>query len=664
MHEIDFFRMLDLNVNAASGMSVEAIRKAVRAKKKMWTMQCSNPLFQQESRSNLDQIRAFDSLLDDPKAFAQYAMRMKDQRQQMQRMHQQRIGKLIHVAMGNRKSITSPQLMLLKKFATDHEIPQDIVDTTLKRLKIGVGEQLPAVRDTRPVPYHDPALDRTTLAQIDGWLAILDKSSFYELLDLSSNIPVQTIRREAKFLFEKWSKVLPKSSQVVAWEKSLQACLTYVKDQSTKQRYDAALFNRRIDQFLLRVDIVLASGVLDKEMQMELARMGMREWGLSTGIIEQCIRHRASKLGLDNNRVVSVSMQMHGQSQCMRCFAWSPVSNSTCWHCGCSLIERCKNPDCRHTLARTSKRCDQCSLPISQGRRFAEFLKSADKDLSNGNVVSALDACRRARRILPSLGVTQRIDRAGKILATISVAKHRFAIRELSATHDALAELKKLAPEFRLAGVPTLNRLTAEMLSLQQKLQAVLVDSSVADVAKTCSQILTCWTDGKSAFQQLWTCCESLIAGGNSAEAARYAKQLRSIRPDDKYVSAWANQIEQRLRELHNLKTQHEEIHQSLCDALSENRLYAARECFSRLAKIGKQAPDQMIEFKKKAADLNQALREAKTRAESATTQDDAIGFYRVLLQRYPDCRDALAIVQRAKPSTPETLKCLETIGT
>src|SRR5690606_32037505 len=120
------------------------------------------------------------------------------------------------------------------KEAEQRKFPADLLDTVIQRSGSTVLPDDGQSTGQPQLPYKQPALDRTLLAQIHGWLEILNKTSLYELLDLPARTPAISLTANARLLHARWSRMLPKTSECVAWEKTLQACLTYLKDDLEK----------------------------------------------------------------------------------------------------------------------------------------------------------------------------------------------------------------------------------------------------------------------------------------------------------------------------------------------------------------------------------------------------------------------------------------------
>ena len=282
------------------------------------------------------------------------------------------------------------KLDLLHQQAEAENVSKNVVDTVITRFGVSVEPGDASGGEVPQLPCKSPAMDAALLTQINSWLKLLDKPSFYSLLDLPARTTPAKIVAAAQIMYDRWSKVLPKTSECVAWEKSLQACITYLKNAETKARYDRALYNQRIDQFVKRIDLVMAGGRMTKDGQVFLSQMGAREFGFSSPIVNKCIQARAIANGVSLKKPVAVTVQMHGQVQCMRCFSWNPQGHHRCWNCSSSLGCICENPTCRAKLVSNSKICERCQLPVAKGRRYAELLKLVDSSLNQGDGDAAM----------------------------------------------------------------------------------------------------------------------------------------------------------------------------------------------------------------------------------------------------------------------------------
>ncbi|MBV8309078.1 MAG: hypothetical protein JO344_01645, partial [Planctomycetaceae bacterium] len=134
---------------------------------------------------------------------------------------------LLTLACEGRRTITSPQRDLLLKQAKAESIPEGLVHEVLLARSFTVEGVRPATVPEKPkLPLRSPALDRVVFNDLQKWLKVLDKGSLYELLDLPSGSQPARLLAAARLLFAHWSKILPKTNQSTAWEKTLQGCLT------------------------------------------------------------------------------------------------------------------------------------------------------------------------------------------------------------------------------------------------------------------------------------------------------------------------------------------------------------------------------------------------------------------------------------------------------
>ena len=256
----DYLALIGLGPADLERLWLPDLQELIKRRKKEWTGQAINPLYQQQARANLERVRQFEQLLQQPEAFQTYVSYLREVLASRRVEQEQELGELISVATcGRKQPLTTTQRELLCREAEERGIPVGFVAELITRLKLEVIPQELETGGPR-LPYHQPAMERALLSQINRSLKVLGKKSFYEALDLPANENLSRIAASARLQYEKWSKSLPKTAECVAWEKSMQACLTYLKDGDSRQRYDRALVNERIDEFLRQVDRVLAAG--------------------------------------------------------------------------------------------------------------------------------------------------------------------------------------------------------------------------------------------------------------------------------------------------------------------------------------------------------------------------------------------------------------------
>ena len=542
---IDYLELLGLDLSEGSKPSVEQLRQAIREKRKEWTAQAVNPLYQQEARRNLDVIRGFEKVLSRPEALKDYLKQLSQLHGQKRQVQEREVGNLIRAAVSSRGYLTTRQRELLVEQVAAEQITEQVVDAVIERMGIELRTPDRLATQSPELPYETPALDKTVLAQVSNWLKILEVKSFYELLDLPVYAPLATIRSTAEMHFSRWSKVLPKSTEVVAWEKSLQACLTWIKDDKSREQYNSALFNEHIDQFARRIDLLLAAGQMTRDDQIELTRIGTREFGLSASVVSRCIHARVVAGGIALERPVTVTVQMRGQTQCMRCYSWNPRQNQRCWSCGGALIKRCANPSCRKRINNGSRACESCNLRTGHGKRFATLLNMGDEALRRADWETAIPAYRSARRILNTDQLTSRLNQASRIRKLLVRAQEQIADCSLSMARETLAELLQLAPEMDVAGLPTLEELSAQLRRFSVHCKNIQQMDDPLEAAENWALMLEKWNDCNTAYHSLRVLCESLARTGQSEAALEYARLLLNVKPNDDTLRRWTIKIQQ-----------------------------------------------------------------------------------------------------------------------
>jgi hypothetical protein len=540
---IDYLELLGLDLSDGTRFSAEQLKQAIRAKRKEWTAQAVNPLYQQQARRSLDVIRGFEKLLSRPEALSDYLKQLGQLHSWKRQKLEREIGNLVRAAASSRGYLTTRQRELLGAQLSDEPISAAAIDSVIERLGIDLRSPDGLATGRPELPYEKPALDRTVLAQLRNWLKILDAASFYELLDLPVYAPIATIRSQAELQFAKWSRILPKTTEVVAWEKSMQACLTWLKDDQTREQYNNALFNERVDQFVRRVDLLLAGGQITRDDQIELTRVGTREFGLSASVVSRCIQARVVEAGLSLDRPVNVTIQMQGQCQCMRCYAWSPRQNLRCANCGGTMARKCANPFCRKKIESGARLCGHCHLKPGEGKRFATLLSMGDEATRRADWETAVSAFRTALRILPAPQVEVRLERAGRIRKLVSKTAELLADNALSAASETLSTLVELAPNIQVNGLPTLEELSSQIRRLSAHCRDIEELPDPIAAAEMWSQILNRWIDCNRAYHSLRFLCEKLARDGAAEVALQHAQTLLTIRPRDEVLRKWTAKV-------------------------------------------------------------------------------------------------------------------------
>ena len=122
------------SLSGAPGQLVELIK----AKKKEWTAQALNPLYQQAARTNLERVREFEPLLAEPDALAAYVSHVKECRVALRDEHEAMLVGLIALASGARRELTVAQRDLLLKEVKGEGLPPSLLDEVLKSRAIAI----------------------------------------------------------------------------------------------------------------------------------------------------------------------------------------------------------------------------------------------------------------------------------------------------------------------------------------------------------------------------------------------------------------------------------------------------------------------------------------------------------------------------------------------
>lgn len=652
----DYLALIGLGPADLERLWIPDLHEVIKKRKKEWTGQAINPLYQQQARANLERVRQLEQLLNAPEAFQTYVSYLREVLASQREGHEQELGELISIATaGRRQPLTTTQRELLCREAEERGIPVNIVHELVTRLKLEVVAP-ESVSGAPQVPYRQPAMERALLAQINRSLKVLGKRSFYEALDLPAGENLSRIAASARLQFEKWSKSLPKTAECVAWEKSMQACLTYLKDEDSRQKYDRGLFNARLDEFLRQVDLVLAAGRLTRESHVQLARVGVQEFGLMSAEVNQCILARGAARGVPVTKPVQVSVQLEGQVRCNRCFGWTPARAATCTHCAGSLIRTCKNPSCGRPVPPGRKVCEHCKLPVGRGGQYAELLKLADLLLDSGIIKPALDACRFAAQALPGPEIDRRVERGTKIRTLLADLRLAISEHRWLAAQKRLQELTVLAPRFAQSGIPTLEEVTQRLVQWRQKLNQLSQQIEDPNTIPELLELLAAWRDAPDLSTRCLILAEKLEAEGKFTAALSLARGVESLGDWKEAARPLVLRLQDLAGHARESEARRDDARRDWERAWNDNRLYSAERAVSVLRELG----DDLVSAAD-AESLRQRLE--KVRQEVAaiqqlppdTSSDQVIARHLVLLRECRDCRESLAALQQLNPAPPES---------
>ena len=659
----DFDYLLLLGIEPANALGAPAaLADQIKSKKKEWTAQALNPLYQQAARTNLERAREFESLLAEPDALTAYVSHVKQCRVALRTEQEATLGELIALASGVRKELTAAQRDLLLKQAKSEGLSPSLLDEVLKSRAIAIV----AARKVEPekqakLPLQAPALDGVVFGEIQNWLKVLSKGSLYELLDLPSSTPPPRLTSQAQLLFAHWSKVLPKTNTSTAWEKTLQASLTYLKDAESKAKYDRSLFNLRVQKLVSKIDLVLAGSTFAIDEATNLVRMGVQEFGFSEAIVEQCLAARMAANKVSAGEKAPIVIQVQGQIRCRRCWVWNGPKLSKCGQCGSSLHRKCENPDCAGGLMPVDvKACPNCGLPIVRGVKYRTLLRMADAYLETGSHQAALSVCQAADQILAGPAVVDRLARASRVRVLAAAAQTQTAAQAWTTVLATLKELVVVAPRMTVSGVPTLEKVTQYIAEMTEKIRAVPSDSPALEAARVYLAILRRWTDCEEAFRKLRQLATRFEADRDPRRALQIVGKLLEVRPEAPDLKAAALRLEPLAREAEVRETERKAAERDYASALRESRLYAAERVLQAIEGVADAGPPPAgaDDLRRRLAVVQRELGELRQAATGARSEA-LIGRYLDLLTRCRDCREALLALQSLpieSPAAPEGL--------
>jgi hypothetical protein len=651
----DYLTPLGLDPATLAFQPLTEVRDLINRRKKEWTGQAINPLYQQQARAHLERARQFERILEQPDALHAY-LGFHNAAQAERRQEQNRIvGELLAVAAGaGRREITPEQHMLLQKACEERGIPADVLAKTLRARQLTIRERESETR-AAGLPYQEPALDRALMAQIAGYLRLLAKDSFYELLDLPAGASPAKVISTARILYDRWSKTLPKTSECIAWEKSLQACLTYLKDGPSKTRYDHALYNRRLDEFIGRVDLLLAAGSFSRDDFILLATVGVQEFGLSNEAVNQAIRWRVGAKGLSLARPVEVKVSAAGLVRCDRCFRYVAAGDRRCRHCGCAFDQHCRNPECGRQLSAGARNCAHCGLAVGRGVQYIELLRLARALLNAGDGAGVVEACRLADQILPAPQIEELSTRATRVRTLAASVRRAAADRRWSRVERELADLLTIAPGFAQPGCPRLEEVNRFLGQLRGALTQIPSDASPEAETRICLGVLEKWTDGDEVLIRLRRLAETLEQSNQPALALEIAQRFSVLEPLSEEWQARIVRLQENISQEREQSARVSRTDDQFRQALAARRLYAAERSLGELEGLGAAArvQDVAAPLRERLARIRGDLEQIRQASLAGARADDLINRYLLVLEDCRDCREALTALQSLSPLPP-----------
>src|SRR6516225_1284491 len=114
--DADFDYLYLLGVEPAEiARSAGAVADRLKAKKKEWTAQALNPLYQEDARQKLERAREFEGILLEPAALVVYVNHIQQCRLARRTGQKEAVALLVSNAVAGRRELTTAQRDLLAK---------------------------------------------------------------------------------------------------------------------------------------------------------------------------------------------------------------------------------------------------------------------------------------------------------------------------------------------------------------------------------------------------------------------------------------------------------------------------------------------------------------------------------------------------------------------
>src|SRR5258708_10532487 len=102
----DYLELLGIEPADVPTLGVDYMANGIKTKKKEWTGQAINPLYQQEAKSKLERVRQFDELLKAPEALTAYVTHLSEVRAARREQQEDELRQLIAAATLGKKELT------------------------------------------------------------------------------------------------------------------------------------------------------------------------------------------------------------------------------------------------------------------------------------------------------------------------------------------------------------------------------------------------------------------------------------------------------------------------------------------------------------------------------------------------------------------------------
>ena len=263
----------------------------------------------------------------------------------------------------------------LDKFIDDF---QDIYSAEYIKSQVSVQIASPDAHGSAPDQFLDPSIAKN----IADLLSIVNKSSLYDLLNLSDATATQELHRAAEDLYRDVVKQLTKTAEVTALTELAGLAQTVFQSEEMRKRYDETQRRASLDFLLADLDIVM-NRATTKEVQAGQVNLFL-EKAQKAGWKRDDAYNRLREHARQRKWALAPT-EVEARIRCRNCSRLNARDRTLCAECGQSLYDIC--PDCGQKVPAEDRICNNCGFPVGNRYMVDSHLAKLEK-LFNAEIPS------------------------------------------------------------------------------------------------------------------------------------------------------------------------------------------------------------------------------------------------------------------------------------
>ncbi|MDR0537648.1 MAG: hypothetical protein LBH04_06370 [Tannerellaceae bacterium] len=366
----NYYILLELDPSVRDEAS---INKAITAKQQQWSSERNHPTKGNLAQQYLGKLSDIKTVLLNP---------------ELRNTEAEEAKKILLVEKEEKNKKLKTAASILVK---NGEIKENDLKALAKKFKL-LENEITTILKVRvikeEVTYKDDGiqlLDESVIKKIRSDLNLIRKKDLFDFLGLLPTSSCTVLWKKATEIYNQSSRNANKTAEITATNSLATTCLTYLKDETVKKRYQKSLQYESFDEIKELIDLAANDGSINVAEYQKLIA-ACTEKGLPLDRAEFYIYDYCLKKKYPQPQKVD-NPEYRKQVQCGVCGHLNEPASNNCTQCTTPLKLIC--PKCGNAANSIDKGCSKCGFSIGDMPNAIPLIRDAKVELANGNFETA-----------------------------------------------------------------------------------------------------------------------------------------------------------------------------------------------------------------------------------------------------------------------------------